>query len=156
MSYGNNPDNPYQSPSGYGQQPGPIIPRDPGAKLLAPAIALIVVGGLGVVFDLINVAMALLGAPPQIDPNAPEFVQQMQAGGHGPVAAMTQLVFVVVSAIVVFGGVQMCRRQTWGLALAASILAMVNCGNLCCVLGLPIGIWALVILCLEDVKAAFV
>jgi hypothetical protein len=39
--------------------------------------------------------------------------------------------------------------------MVASIFAMLPC-NPCCLLGLPIGIWALVVLSNEDVKDAFV
>ena len=41
------------------------------------------------------------------------------------------------------------------LGIAASIVAMINFGNCCCLLGIPIGIWSLVILMQPDVKAAF-
>ena len=40
-------------------------------------------------------------------------------------------------------------------AIAASIVSMFNVGSCCCVIGLPIGIWALVILLMGDVKRAF-
>jgi len=43
----------------------------------------------------------------------------------------------------------------WPLAMTASILSMLNFGNCCCLLGIPVGIWALVILLMPDVKEAF-
>ena len=47
----------------------------------------------------------------------------------------------------------MKRLQAYGLAIAASILAMIVAP--CNLIGLPIGIWALVVLSQRDVRAAF-
>jgi hypothetical protein len=49
---------------------------------------------------------------------------------------------------------KMKKLERYGLAMTASILAMLPC-SLCCVLGLPIGIWALVVLMKPEVKSAF-
>jgi hypothetical protein len=51
--------------------------------------------------------------------------------------------------------VQITRISMWGIGLAASIAAMVNFGTCCCVLGIPIGIWSVVILSQEDVRYLF-
>lgn len=37
----------------------------------------------------------------------------------------------------------------------AAILAMIPCVSPCCLLGLPLGIWALIVLLKPEVKAAF-
>jgi hypothetical protein len=58
-------------------------------------------------------------------------------------------------AFVIFGAVKMKKLQGRGLAIAASIVAMLPCGYLCCVIGLPIGIWSLVVLNKPDVKSFF-
>ena len=53
----------------------------------------------------------------------------------------------------IFAALKMKRLQAYGLAVAASILAIIiSPGNL---IGLPIGIWALVVLSQRDVRAAF-
>jgi hypothetical protein len=49
----------------------------------------------------------------------------------------------------------MKNLQSYGLAMTASIVAMIPCISPCCILGLPFGIWALVILNRPEVKAAF-
>jgi predicted Ser/Thr protein kinase len=59
----------------------------------------------------------------------------------------------VLSGIVLVGSLRMMRLQSYGLAIAAAILAMiVTPGN---VIGFPIGIWALVVLLRPEVRAAF-
>lgn len=142
--------NPYSSPQGHF---APQPPQFASGKVLAPAIVLAVVGVLGLGCSLFNVAFAF--REPVVDPNAPPFVQEMQKGATGPVAATIQSIFVLVNAFIIGGAVQMMRLKTWGLALASSIVAMFNFGTFCCVLGFPVGIWSIAILVMEDVRNAF-
>ncbi|MDP8924982.1 MAG: hypothetical protein M3O34_19215 [Chloroflexota bacterium] len=44
--------------------------------------------------------------------------------------------------------------RSWGVAMAGAILAIVPCGP-CCLLGLPFGIWAILVLIDDEVKQAF-
>jgi hypothetical protein len=53
------------------------------------------------------------------------------------------------------GGIQMLRRKTWGLCLASCIFAIINISGCCCVPGLGVGIWGLVLLNNQQVKEAF-
>ena len=63
------------------------------------------------------------------------------------------LAILIVSSLVIFAALKMKRLQAYGLAIAASILAIiVSPSNL---IGLPIGIWALVVLSQRDVREAF-
>jgi hypothetical protein len=141
------PHNPYASPTFTG--PAHTDLREAvRTKVLAPAVAL-----LGAALSLFNIAYAVAG--PQDDPMAPEFVRQMQRGAKGAPAAIVQGAFLLLNLLLLVAAVQMSRFRNWGLALAASILAMLNFGSCCCVLGLPVGIWSLVVLCMPDVKAAF-
>jgi hypothetical protein len=67
------------------------------------------------------------------------------------VAGVLQL---VGSVLIFLGGAKMKALQSYGLALAGSILAIIPC-NACCCIGAPFGIWALVVLLNADVKLAF-
>ena len=59
----------------------------------------------------------------------------------------------IASGLTMFGALKMLRLEAYGAAVTAGILAMiVTPGNL---VGLPIGIWALVVLSSRSVKAAF-
>jgi len=144
--------NPYQStPASF----EPNVPQFNKVKVQAPAIALLVCGGLSLLASIWGVVNALISPPPQVPPNAPEFMSEMMKNSVGPTAAVIQAVFIFVGLFVLFGGIQMLRIKTWGVALAASIVSMFNVGSCCCIIGLPIGIWALVILLMGDVKRAF-
>jgi len=151
-SFNNFTDNPYQSPnepSSFGAPP----PASKG-KIMAPAVGLIVCGTLGLLFSIFNMVTAM-AFPMAVDPNAPPFIQEMQRHSSGSVATTVQAAFVVVNLVIIFGGVQMARCASYGTAMTATILAMLNFGTCCCVIGIPIGIWSLVILLQPDVKGVF-
>jgi hypothetical protein len=61
---------------------------------------------------------------------------------------------IIKSAIIIFGSINMMKRESWGLALTAGILTMVPC-NFCCFLELPIGIWAVVVLSQSHIRNTF-
>ncbi len=58
------------------------------------------------------------------------------------------------NAVITYGAVKMKNLKSFGLAMTASILALIPCGS-CWLLGIPFGIWALVVLSRPDVKSAF-
>jgi hypothetical protein len=51
----------------------------------------------------------------------------------------------------------MLKLQNHSLAMAASVIAAIPlpCVSPCCLIGLPIGIWAIVVLMKPEVKSAF-
>ena len=130
-------------------------PQEPKGLVLAPAIALIVVAVLGLSGSLFNFVVALIAEPPPIDPNAPQWLQDMQANQVGPVVAVVQAGFAILNVVIIVGAIQMLRFRMWGYALTASILAIVNFGTCCCILGIPVGIWSIVVLSQAHVKKAF-
>jgi len=53
---------------------------------------------------------------------------------------------VVANVVVLAGAIQMTRLRSFGLARTAAILAIIPCIGPCYLLGIPFGIWALVVL----------
>lgn len=161
MSYGTG-DNPYDSPRNTGHFGGAGDP-DPTiqAKVNGPAIGLMVTAALGIVLNLYNLAQSLFFAgaaaqpmPPNMDPQAKKIFEQIMAV-QGPLGAVLAIIGLVVGAVILLGAMKMKKLEGYGFAMAATIMAMVPCISPCCVLGLPIGIWSLVMLMNADVKAAF-
>ena len=77
----------------------------------------------------------------------------MARGRPGYLLALLPLSAMLIASLIIFAALKMKRLQAYGLAIAASILAIiVSPGNL---IGLPIGIWALVVLSQREVRAAF-
>lgn len=66
------------------------------------------------------------------------------------------IIGLAVTVIILVGAVQMKKLRTYGLAMAAAILSVIPCTSPCCFLiGVPIGIWAIVVLSDPVVKRAF-
>jgi hypothetical protein len=74
------------------------------------------------------------------------------SGGLGILFALIQL---GVSGFVVWAALQMKELRNWTMSVTASILAMIPCIGPCCLIGIPIGIWSLVVLMKPEVKAVF-
>jgi hypothetical protein len=138
--------------------------RDPdraGALLTLPAILLLMVGVLGFLANVIEAVFVATRLrfpepPPAHPPHDPmEQLQWMAQGGTGPMLLVIAAIFAIVSLLVIVGAVQMLRRRTYALAVAGSVLAMVNVNGLCCIPGLPAGIWALVALSTREGRSAF-
>lgn len=64
-------------------------------------------------------------------------------------------VSLLVGLFILYAGVQMSRLRSRELCLVASVLAMIPCISPCCLVGLPMGVWALVTLNRPEVRAAF-
>jgi hypothetical protein len=143
--------NPYQS----SQLPPPSPPAMNMAKVQAPAIAMIVFASIAILMSIYSFVYALVSKPIEMPAGTPDWQVQLAQGGIGPMAAIVQAGFLVLNLVILFGGIQMLRLKTWGMALAASILSIVDFGSCCCIAGIPLGIWALVILLMPDVKQAF-
>jgi hypothetical protein len=139
--------------------PMPVMPAIPapspaGADLVkGPAIGLIVTAILGVLLQIVSLIINLAGAsfwPTSQMPN--EAWANMFSGTIGVVSS---IIGIVVSGLMLFGGIKMQKLESYGLAMTVSIIAIIPCFSPCCLIGLPIGIWALVVLSKPEVKSAF-
>ncbi len=71
-----------------------------------------------------------------------------------PVAVIVSILTLAQSATLIIGGWQMRKLRSYGLAFVASVLAVLPC-TFAWVIGLPMGIWALMVLMDPEVKAGF-
>jgi hypothetical protein len=141
-------------------QPMPPPPQPPAGvppsqQVQGPAIGLMVAGGLGVLISLLSLLANLVGfgtaGMPGMGDGPSERWVQMMGGGLGAALALIGL---VIWGFVLWSALQMRTLRGWGMAVAASILAMIPCGC-ACVIGLPLGIWSLIVLLRPEVRAAF-
>lgn len=152
------PANPYQSPGDFGPaQPAGSYYADASAyaaqRVAGPAIALMVTAGISILLALVGMVGAIV----------------MLAAGQGgrgmqgpfpwamdPAVSLGQSLFGLgMAVLILFGAMKMKALQNYSLSMAVSIIAMIPCISPCCLLGLPFGIWALVVLTDQTVKAAF-
>ncbi|HOP98218.1 MAG TPA: DUF4339 domain-containing protein [Verrucomicrobiota bacterium] len=143
----------------YGAAGASSIASDRQAALDAvrpPAITLMIVGGLMLVYLLYELMAALLGYGDPLqgirfgDPALEELVRSMS----GVVRVVTSAVAAGLAVVMLVGAARMQSLRSYGMAITASVIAMLPC-TLCCVLGLPAGIWALVVLNRPEVKNQF-
>jgi GYF domain 2 len=130
-----------------------------------PAIGLMITAGLGILYALLQIILKILGnntenmrAVYRLYGQNPNVVRGMQFA-NGPVGIIMQGVGILICLFILYGALKMKKLENYGLSVAATILAMIPCFSPClspcCLIGLPIGIWALVVLNKPEVKSSF-
>ena len=156
---------PATPPPGPGMPPAPglAIPSMPttaayGAssdQVNGPAIALIVLGALNIVLAVGRIAMTLAGFGTAALQNSSNDMQKSVLAFMGTFGIALFAIGIIGGLLILFGGIKMRRLQSYGLCMTASIVAMIPCVSVCCIIGLPIGIWSLVVLSKPEVKSLF-
>jgi len=125
------------------------------SAVVAPAICLMVTGGLGIAIAIAALAvnlggLALLKAADE-DEDGIGKVQWVSSQARSLRASFTGICWGIA---VLGGGIQMKRLSSFKSVLSACIFAMLPC-NPCCLLGIPFGIWGIVAINRWDVKREF-
>ena len=149
-------ENPYQPNPGGNFAGGGGPPTGNAAELVnGPAIGLIVTAGIGCAVQALGLVMNVLGlgmGAAGAGADGAGGAQMMMSGGLGVVGG---LVGIGIGIVILVGALKMKKLESYGFSMAAAILAIVPCLSPCCLIGLPIGIWALVVLNKPEVKSAF-
>jgi hypothetical protein len=148
-----------QATTGCALTVGPVPPRPKTAleTVATPSVFLIV---LGVIYIVLPSISFLIGAsfrimtwvadlkPGQNAPSLPILA------GILPILAGIMVFFVCLGSVVLYGGIQMRRLGRYAPAVVGSVAAVLPL-SVCCVLGIPVGIWSLTVLRNPFVRAAF-
>ena len=152
----------YGPPPGGFAPPGGIPPQalppqgpDAASQVNGPAIALMVVTGMTVLFYLGFTAVSLFaGGMGFLMPSSGSDPLSGMLGGV--FAALIYGVFAIFAGVAFVGALRMKQLRSYNFAMTAAIIAIVPCTTyICCILATPLGIWALVVLMKPEVKAAF-
>jgi hypothetical protein len=156
----------------YGTGPDPYANVPPGGGggnaqqlVQGPAIGVLVVGIINALYGAYQIFNGLMFNPqealraasaqnPHMSKEEANMVTQIMSLG-GPMAIVFGLVTLAVAALIIFGAIKMKNLESMTLAKVGSIVAMIPCLSPCCIAGLPIGIWALMVLNKPEVKAGF-
>ncbi|MCA9599052.1 MAG: hypothetical protein KC776_37335 [Myxococcales bacterium] len=177
--YGPPPGGYGQPPGGYGQPPGGYAPpgggfapppagsygapgvRPPGGhewakqQVMGPAIALMVVSGLAFLWYLFATVMVLFAGGLSVL-GAGSGGDAMGGILGGVIGAAMYGVWMIIAGVAFFGALKMKDLKSYPFAMTSAILALLPCTfYICCILGLPFGIWALIVLMKPEVKAEF-
>jgi len=148
---------PYQTPPGHG--PGPGAEGNylyALQRVSAPAVCLIVTAVLGFGLHLLGILASIWNiglAGPAIMHRHADVLPIMLF--TGPFALIHGGIRIILSIVVLLGAIKMKALENYGFAMTTSILALIPCIGPCCLLGLPFGIWALVVLSDPAVKSSF-
>jgi hypothetical protein len=129
--------------------------------VMAPAIALLVTGILGILAGLGHLGLGLLvGQQPPPPPQRPgppgqqevfqkSFTVGFYVGKYGP-----GVLSLLGGSVIILGAVSMMRLSAYGFAMFTAVFAMLPC-HCSCLLGLPFGIWAMIVLNRPEVRNSF-
>jgi serine/threonine protein kinase len=138
-----------------GAQPAPITPGTASVAssgmIVAPAVGLIVAA----IWKLCSALMAWFFLAGVFTNPWWENLKDFGIGTFphwGALAGFSILLFKVIPALLILvGATQMLRLRSYAWALTAAILSVVACS----LIGLPMGIWALIVLARQDVRETF-
>jgi hypothetical protein len=148
--------------------PNPEAEQVARGKIMVPAVLLIVVGVLNILFGGFMVVRMIQIA----SSNGQELFQvyeqlgmaeEMKKQGYTPeklrsmgigTCVTLAVVGFLVGVINVAGGACMLRFKAWGFSVLASILAITS-PSCCCVFGAAAGIWGMIALMNPEVRSAF-
>jgi hypothetical protein len=122
-------------------------------RVAAPAVCLIVTAVLELCFRFLGILSNIL-RPGLFAHNFGD-KHFMHIIFEGPIGIGFGVLGIILTIIILLGAIRMKNLEGYGLAITASILALIPCTSPCCCLGLPFGIWALVVLSDPVVKASF-
>ena len=122
-------------------------------KVRGPAIGMLVGAVLSIVYAVCNLVASLVWGLEEMGVDLPN--------GNPAERTLFYVVMLVTFAFmllvplgVLVGAVSLLRMKSYSIAMAGAILALMPCGP-CCVINLPFGIWALLVLNDVNVRTAF-
>lgn len=121
------------------------LPSGAATAVRGPAIGLLmtgILGGCSCLYSAFNIITSPREQGNDIEPI------------YSVIFLLAVLAFFMLNCFICLASVQMLKLKAFRQAIAASILAMVPCIG-CCVLGIPIGAWSLVVLMRDDVRGSF-
>jgi hypothetical protein len=127
---------------------------DPRSRLSGPATGLLVTGIIGGILELTSFIAGYFGTSLTAFMEE-DFPSKLEGIFEGSFWTASSLVGLLIAVFIIYVSTKMREPSQYGLCIVASILAMIPCISPCCIIGLPIGIWCLVVLTKPEIKAAF-
>ena len=124
-------------------------------KVKVPAIIMMICTIIGMVFMVVGFLLNVLDTGIGVTKGG--------AGGHDALLQLTEgaigivwnCIGLLAGGFCVFAFTKMMKLQSRSLAYTAVILSMIPCTGSCCYLNIGVGIWALVVLADDNVRASF-
>ena len=124
-------------------------------QVSGPGVGLIVVGAINILLSLAMIAMMVANIGMSALQSTSNEAEKILRNTGGTFNVLFFSITLLIGILMLFAGVKMRRLESYGLCMTASILAMIPCLSCCFLAGLPVGIWALVVLSKPEVKDFF-
>jgi hypothetical protein len=143
-------------------QVSPRLPTGPSPadQVRTPAVGMLLAGFLSFIWALVDLIFCFVimrnlrqGQAPPPPPFFPELFQFDE--NKLILEASLDAIKLVTCALVMLGASRMLQLRSYGLAFTGSILSFIPCLTCCVCLGIPFGIWALVVLNRTEVRSSF-
>ena len=92
--------------------------------------------------------------PPNAPPEMAKFINTMNQMS-APLGIASSFIGLGIAVVILLGALKLKNLQSYGFAMTSAILALLPCVSPCCLVGLPVGIWAIVVMNDNAVKSAF-
>jgi len=146
--------NPYQSPSSPLFGGGQSAREAARSAVRGPAICLISVSAFAILIFIVAIIFDVF----LLASDLPEQMQE-PGGFNERTTTVVRLTLAIVSiafqSLILAGAICMLRLKCLGLAQTSAVLSVIPCCSSCYLLGIPFGIWALVVLARPEVQSAF-
>jgi hypothetical protein len=123
-------------------------------QVSAPSVGILITGILGAALSFIGLIASLFETGIE-SIKSPELIGEYARIAEGAAGVAFCFVGLLVAGFIIYASLKMKALTQWSLCIAASIIAMIPCISPCCIVGLPIGIWCLVVLTKPEVRASF-
>lgn len=147
--------NPTGTPDAMNPMPPAGGSSNPKEAVNLPSLFIIIVAAMAGLYALYSAAAGgMQNLPPEVmeNPDLQKFLPMMQ--GASSLGRVFSLLFAGLYGFAIFGAIKMRNLESYGMAMASAIIMVLPC-TCCCFLGIPVGIWSLVVLNKPEVKAAF-
>jgi len=154
LATGSAPPPPLAAPvagAGGGRDAALQLVKGPAIGLKVTAIVGLVLVVVGLVVNVMTLNGFHIGPQQMYDPQMQKLIGTL----GGSLGIVQNIIGGIVGVVVLLGAGKMQKLESYQFALTASIMAMVPCISPCCLFGLPLGIWALVVLNKPEVKSHF-
>ena len=123
-------------------------------RVQIPAVGMIVAAGIDALFAVVLAILSALDIS-LVDPwmRQGEKYAAVAEGGFLIVLCVAGL---IIDAVIVIGASKMMKLESYSFAVAAALLSIIPClSSPCIILGMPFGLWALLVLMDPSVKVGF-
>jgi phage FluMu protein Com len=124
-------------------------------RTAGPGIALMVCGGTGTVVFIAAAILNFIGIALFAQAGQIQVPAGQNPGAYQFGQVVGSVFMITINAVVGYGGYQIKTLSNYRSAMATAIVAMIPFCSPCYIIGIPFGIWALVVLLDERVKKSF-